>query len=202
MHVSVPISIHSHIPSLYITPSSLHHFQSQFRRENYFSLWVKQLAYTHGGGGGKWCTFRGSEMIPSRLSNIWGSLSQVVSVQRQRGGPNYKVFIYNKFLHCRFRLGMKLGKWNTPLWMKGLWIRTHTSPELQTLTCLMPKALTEAKQKQEEEEWKEGKERKFKLCRPKTSKTTKYKFYHNSWKINILLFFYFFIVGNAHNINL
>lgn len=54
-------------------------------------------------------------MVPRRLSNVWRSLSQVVTVQRQGGGPDYKVFIYKKFLHCRFRLGMKQGKWNTLL---------------------------------------------------------------------------------------
>ena len=47
VRVSVPISAHSHIPSLYVIPSSLHHFESQFKWENYPSLWVKQLTRTH-----------------------------------------------------------------------------------------------------------------------------------------------------------
>lgn len=53
--------------------------------------------------------WRGSEMVPRMLSNLWGSLSQVVSVPRQRG-RDYKAFIGDKSLQCRFRQGMELGK--------------------------------------------------------------------------------------------
>lgn len=75
--------------------------------------WNNWHVHIWGSGGGKWQTSGGSEMVPRRLSNLWGSLSQVVSVPRQRRGPDYKVFIYNKFLQCRFRLEMERGKWNT-----------------------------------------------------------------------------------------
>lgn len=77
-----------------------------------------------GGGGGKGQSFRRREVVPRRLSNLWGSLSQVLSVPRQRGvictpwsvhitNVHSKVYICNKSLQCRYRMGMGLGTWNT-----------------------------------------------------------------------------------------
>lgn len=141
--------------------------------------WNNWQAHIWGSGGGKQQSSGGREMVPTRLSNLWGSLSQVVSVLRQRGGPDNKVLIYNKFLQCRFRLGKGLGKWNTLPTYKGTvdkW--THTAQELQTVVFLMPKAQRETGPKQSEER-RVRKKGKLKLCRPKTLNTAESMFGHN-----------------------
>lgn len=153
--------------------------------------WNNWHVHIWGSGGGKWQTSGGSEMVPRRLSNLWGSLSQVVSVPRQRRGPDYKVFIYNKFLQCRFRLEMERGKWNTlTMYKRPVDKCTHFSraSNINFFEAKGPKwGKTQTSVKSEE--W----ERRESLSRlGQTLKTTKFMFYHNYWKIN---FYYFFPIS-------